>query len=92
MIIICGEWRITSAKLDYQLHRQNKSGRWVAVGYYPDLSYTCTELLERRLRSETTKYVINTSDAATARECTAKLIKKIDEVREEISEAIKNAN
>lgn len=90
MIIEWRQWRIRSTDMCFQVERKINPTRWVAESYHNTLAQACQSLLEYRIRTETANYVIDATDAASARLNTAKLIKKIEAITSEIHGGLNN--
>jgi len=80
-------WRIKSTEYCYMVERRSGLKYWKPAGYYGTLRQAAQSVLDQRVRTETTDCVIRAYDEASRRIETAKLIKKIEEITNEILEA-----
>lgn len=88
MTIEWQEYRIKSTDLCFQVERRVNKARWVVMSYHNTLAQARQSLLEHRIRTETINYVIDATDAASARLSTARLIKKIEALALEMQEPL----
>jgi hypothetical protein len=88
MIIQWSQWRIRSTDFGFQIERKINPTRWVTHTYHNTLTQACQSLLDYRISTETIHCVIDATNTASARLSTARLIKKIDSVANEICEAL----
>lgn len=68
--------------------RVGEKGRWLAVAYHVDLQSAARLMLDERIRTETVDCVIDASNAASAALGNAKLLSRIESIREEIMGAL----
>lgn len=86
------KWRIRSNDYGFQVERRLNLKRWKAEWYHPTLAAAVQDLLEYRIRTETSDCIIRATDEASARASTTKLVKKIDSIAGEIMEGIRHAD
>lgn len=68
--------------------RVGEKGRWLAVAYHVDLQSAVKLMLDERIRTETTDCIIDASSVALAAIGNAKLLSRIEAIREEIMGAL----
>jgi hypothetical protein len=88
MVIKWPHWQIISYEYGYKVQRKISKERWVTHTYHNNLRSAVLELLNYRLQMDTTDMVVNASDTAAARLGTARLVKKIETIADEILQAV----
>lgn len=92
MTIEWRQYRIKSNDFGYQTERKINPSRWKAEWYHPTFAAAVQNLLEHRIRTETEDCIIQAVNQASARADTAKLVKKMAAIADEISEALDDRN
>ena len=90
MIIQWPLWRIRSYEYGFVVERRINPTRWKAIFYHNTCAQAIQSMFDYRVRTETTQYVVDAMDAASARLSTAKLVKKIDDIVDEIAKGFKH--
>ena len=91
MKILFNKHRIISYRYGYKLQKQISNNRWISQSFHLNLEQACIELLNIRILTETTRNIIDATNSAYAQLGTARLIQKINAIKDEILKGINNA-
>ena len=89
MLILIKNYRITSSRFGYTLARK-KGSQWSAIGYYGSLDKAINDLLNYRVNTETSDFVIDFNNQTEIESQKEDFLKKINDIKNEVLGGLRN--